>query len=275
MSVITYDFPNLGQGDEIIVTMKGVQSNVLLLDPANFSAFMAGRQSRSSGGGGFNRSPAHLVVPRAGHWHVVVQPIGGRVEASARAVRRPRLMSAAPAPTRRAQPAPPPRSQPTTPHTLADIGRNLATIHEDAPDVAFDVFISHASEDKEEVARPLHDLLDARGLRVWLDEVQLKVGGSLRRGIDSAVAKSRYAVVIMSPTFFTKSWTNYELDGLVGRQMNGEQIILPIWHNLSKSKLLEVAPSLGNIVALNTAIDSLEEIADKLAAAVTEITHDS
>ena len=122
-----------------------------------------------------------------------------------------------------------------------------------------------------EVARPLHDLLVGRGLNVWLDEVQLKVGHSLRKGIDAAIAKSRYAVVILSPTFFTKSWTQYELDGIVGRQMNGEQLILPIWHNLSRTRLLEVAPSLADIVALNTATETLEDIAEKLAAAVTEL----
>lgn len=267
MSAIDFDFPNLQRGDEIIVTMRGSASNVLLLDPTNFSAFRAGRNYRYRGGS-FTRSPARLVVPSGGHWHVVVQPTSGNVTATATVRRQPRpLPPGGSAPSRSAQASPA--------HTIADVGRNLATIHEDDGDVAIDVFISHASEDKAEVARPLHDLLVARGLNVWLDEIQLKVGGSLRRGIDAAVAKSRYAVVIMSPTFFTKSWTNYELDGLVGRQMNGEQIILPIWHNLSRSKLLEVAPSLADIVALNTAIDSIDDIADKLAAAVTELRTDA
>ncbi|CAB4365433.1 MAG: DUF1883 domain-containing protein [Actinobacteria bacterium] len=263
MSSIHYDFPNLQRGDEIIVTLKGVESNVLLLDPSNLSAFKAGRSYRY-GGGLVKRSPFRLVVPSDGHWHVVVQPIGGKVSASAEVRRAPaRLPTAVSAPAH--------SNRPAQAHTITDVGRNLAMIHEDDTDPGIDVFISHASEDKAEVARPLHDLLVGRGLNVWLDEVQLKVGHSLRKGIDAAIAKSRYAVVILSPTFFTKSWTQYELDGIVGRQMNGEQLILPIWHNLSRTRLLEVAPSLADIVALNTATETLEDIAEKLAAAVTEL----
>ena len=66
----------------------------------------------------------------------------------------------------------------------------------------FDVFISHATEDKEEVARPLAVALDAEGLRVWYDEFELKIGDSLHRKIDNGIARSRFGVVIISPSFF-------------------------------------------------------------------------
>ena len=48
-------------------------------------------------------------------------------------------------------------------------------------DKEYDVFISHASEDKEEVARPLAEALRKNGLSVWYDEFELKIGDSLRR----------------------------------------------------------------------------------------------
>jgi hypothetical protein len=120
-------------------------------------------------------------------------------------------------------------------------------------------------------ARPLHDRLLERGLTVWLDEIQMKVGARLRRSIDRAVATSRYGLVVLSPNFFAKEWTQYELDGLVAREMNGEQLILPIWHNLSKDQLLAVSPSLADRIALNTATETLDEIADQLHQAVREI----
>jgi hypothetical protein len=40
----------------------------------------------------------------------------------------------------------------------------------------WDVFISHASEDKEPLARQLADLLRAQGVSVWLDESELTLG---------------------------------------------------------------------------------------------------
>jgi hypothetical protein len=97
-----------------------------------------------------------------------------------------------------------------------------------------DVFISHASEDKGEIVRPLATALRDGGLRVWYDEFELKIGDSLRRKIDMGLAKSRFGVVVMSKEFFRKGWTNYEMDGIVTRAVGGEQVLLPIWHNVTR-----------------------------------------
>jgi hypothetical protein len=48
----------------------------------------------------------------------------------------------------------------------------------------WDAFISHASEDKDQIARPLYLQLQELGLRIWFDEFTLTVGDSLRRSID-------------------------------------------------------------------------------------------
>lgn len=62
----------------------------------------------------------------------------------------------------------------------------------------FDVFISHASEDKAEIARPLAESLARAGLRVWLDEFELQLGDSLREKIDQGLSLSRFGVVVLS-----------------------------------------------------------------------------
>ena len=97
----------------------------------------------------------------------------------------------------------------------------------------YEVFISHASEDKDEVARPLANRLEQLGLRVWLDECQLTVGDSLRRSIDRGLVASRFGVVVLSPSFFAKEWPNKELDGLVARDDGKEKVILPVWHRVT------------------------------------------
>lgn len=111
-------------------------------------------------------------------------------------------------------------------------------------DKEYDVFISHASEDKEEVARPLAEALRSNGLSVWYDEFELKIGDSLRRKIDKGIANSNFGVIVISRDFISKGWTNYELDGLITKTVNGEQTMLPIWHNITKREVISYSPSL-------------------------------
>lgn len=77
----------------------------------------------------------------------------------------------------------------------------------------WDVFISHASEDKDAIARPLAEELRRRGLRVWYDEFVLEVGDSLSEKIDEGLAASHHGVVVLSPKFFEKDWSKKELAG--------------------------------------------------------------
>jgi hypothetical protein len=80
------------------------------------------------------------------------------------------------------------------------------------------IFLSHASEDKDEVARPLAIMLRKRGYSVWFDEFTLKLGDSLRRSIDSGLGKCDFGIVVLSPSFFAKEWTQKELDALTSRE---------------------------------------------------------
>lgn len=134
---------------------------------------------------------------------------------------------------------------------------------------ATDVFLSHASEDKDAIARPLKDALEARGVSVWFDELKIKVGQSIRQEIEHGIAGSRFGVVIVSPHFFAKQWTQAELDGLFGKKMaSGENLILPIWHHVSKDEVHQQSPLLAGLLALNTAVATVDEIADALVDAV-------
>ena len=97
----------------------------------------------------------------------------------------------------------------------------------------YDVFISHASDDQD-FAAPLASALSDAGLEVWYDEYELSLGDSLRQKIDTGLACSRFGIVIISPDFLLKNWTQYELDGLQARQMTGDRVILPIWHRITR-----------------------------------------
>ena len=131
-------------------------------------------------------------------------------------------------------------------------------------DELYDVFISHASEDKDDFVRSLANVLISKGLKVWYDEMTLNIGDSLRQKIDNGLANSRLGLVVLSPAFMNKGWTNYELDGIVTRAVSGEQILLPIWHNITKQQVIDFSPSLADKVARSTATHTVNQIASEI-----------
>ncbi|HEY3298788.1 MAG TPA: toll/interleukin-1 receptor domain-containing protein [Armatimonadota bacterium] len=116
----------------------------------------------------------------------------------------------------------------------------------------WDAFLSHASEDKDSFVEPLAIELRKYGLKIWFDKFTLRVGSSLRESIDEGLAKSQFGIVVLSHDFFAKNWPQKELNALFSRQVNGRDVIFPIWHGLSKNDLLGYSPLLSDIVAVNS-----------------------
>lgn len=110
--------------------------------------------------------------------------------------------------------------------------------------------------------------LKDRGIAVWYDEFEMRIGDSLRRKIDKGLANSRFGIVVISRDFIKKGWTNYELDGIMTRAVSGEQILLPVWHNITKKEVVDYSPSLADKVARNTAVNTVEEIAEEIASLI-------
>ena len=185
MSFTHYDLGQRKSGEVVEITLKGNEANVRLLDSSDLSSYRNGRRHRYYGGLA-KKSPVRLKIPRSGHWHVAVdmQGLRGTVRSSARV-----LPSALP-PLREIR-------QPSLSQVPSLVQNNPPA---DSPDTAreYDVFVAHASEDKEAIVRPLAHALRADGLVVWYDEFELKMGDSLRRKIDHGLAKSRVGLVVLS-----------------------------------------------------------------------------
>lgn len=106
----------------------------------------------------------------------------------------------------------------------------------------WDVFISHASEDKNDVARPFADGLIEQGLDVWYDEFSLKWGDGLMESINHGLANSLFGIVIFSPNFFKNKWPKLELEALIELTKPGEKKILPLRYQLSHDELKKLSP---------------------------------
>jgi hypothetical protein len=134
-----------------------------------------------------------------------------------------------------------------------------------------DVFISHASEDKDSIARPLAQHLTARGVSVWFDEYELVLGDSLRGKIADGLRHSRVGVVILSRSFFSRRWPQWELDGLTARQIAGESnVILPVWHDVDLDDVRSYSPPLADLLAARSSA-GIESIADQIAQVLSKI----
>jgi hypothetical protein len=148
---------------------------------------------------------------------------------------------------------------------LSEGSRNSSEPHRD-------VFVSHASEDKDAIARPLAEELSRRGRKVWFDEYELMLGDSLRERIEEGLAHSTVGVVILSHAFFSKRWPQEELNGLYARLLSGERnVIVPVWHGLDREDVIKYAPTLANLFAGDSAhgagklADEIERLLDRLA----------
>lgn len=140
--------------------------------------------------------------------------------------------------------------------------------------IEWDVFISHASEDKEKFVIPLANKLKEYGVKVWLDKFTLNAGDSLRQSIDEGLKKSKYGIVVLSKSFFSKDWTGYELDSLVNRQVGGRKVILPVWYNITKKAVQKYSLYLADKVALNSNDMDFNEITESLIKVIRPDIYD-
>ena len=248
MNFLKYDLGNLKRGEVVEVTLTS-GANVRLMDSSNFNSYKNGRKHRFYGGLA-KKSPVRIPVPNSAHWYVAIdmQGLRGTTNASVRVV--PGAL-------------PEIRERPLS--EVPSLVRDNVPPPTEAGGETHDVFISHASEDKDDFVRPLANALINEGLNVWYDEMTLRIGDSLRQKIDKGLANSRVGLVVLSPSFIAKGWTNYELDGIVTRTVSGEQVLLPIWHNITKQQVVDYSPSLADKVARSTATHTIDEIAAEIA----------
>lgn len=147
-------------------------------------------------------------------------------------------------------------------------GVNISSAVDEQDDVQYDVFVSHAWEDKESFVEEFVQELQKLNLRVWYDKKQIKWGDSMRAKINEGLRKSKFGVAVLSPDYIKegKYWTKAELDGLFQLESVNGKMLLPVWHNLTKKEVMAYSPIIAGKLAMNTASMTPAEIAAELAA---------
>jgi len=130
-----------------------------------------------------------------------------------------------------------------------------------------DVFLCHAWDDRQGAAKQLHDFLEAAGVKVWFSEKDLGLGVPMMRAIDKGLANSKVGLVLVTPALLARLPKESVADKELSTLLAGNRLV-PIVHNTTYEALRDVSPMLASRTGLDTAEDSMSEVAAKIAELV-------
>ena len=149
---------------------------------------------------------------------------------------------------------------------LTPVRESVENLAATQPDLR-DVFLCHAWDDRQGSAKELHDLLEARGVRVWFSEKDLGLGVPMMRAIDKGLVNSRVGIVLVTPAMLRRlpaeGIADKELSALLRRER-----LVPVVHGTTYEQLEQVSLLLASRAGLNTAEESMAEVAAKIAELV-------
>lgn len=132
------------------------------------------------------------------------------------------------------------------------------------PDRDWDAFLSYARIDGAEVGAALRKALDALGVSVWFDEIAITPGRSQALQMDKGLRSARCGIALLTPAYLTgRFWTERELGALLHKSM-----LIPVLHNVTFAEVGEYSGILPDLAGFETRRDTVEIIAEKIAAAV-------
>ena len=111
------------------------------------------------------------------------------------------------------------------------------------------IFISHATEDKIAYVDDLVKEIKRQKITVFYDTDVIFWGDNLKEKLDKGLECCKFAVIVISPSYFGREWTEYELKALLERQNKEKRkLILPILYNVSKEEFIKHYPLLKDVL---------------------------
>lgn len=151
--------------------------------------------------------------------------------------------------------------------SLTPIRQAVEKLAIEQPDLR-DVFLCHAWDDRQGIAKELHDLLEAAGVKVWFSEKDLALGVPMMRAIDKGLANSRIGLVLVTPALLNRLPKEGVADKELSALLAGNQLV-PIVHNTTYEALRNISPLLASRSGLDTGEDTLAVVATKIAELIT------
>ncbi|WP_315898668.1 toll/interleukin-1 receptor domain-containing protein [Vannielia litorea] len=149
---------------------------------------------------------------------------------------------------------------------LTPVRENVESLAVVEPDLR-DVFLCHAWDDRQGPAKELHDLLEARGVRVWFSEKDLGLGVPMMRAIDKGLVNSRVGIVLVTQAMLKRLPSEGVADKELSALLRRERLV-PVVHGTTYEELEKVSLLLASRAGLSTAEESMKDVADKIAELV-------
>jgi hypothetical protein len=144
---------------------------------------------------------------------------------------------------------------------LADRVQGAVAQHDDRE---WDTFLSYARIDGAEIGDELRRHLESLGVSVWFDEIAITPGKSQSLQMDKGLQKARAGIALLTPAYLVgRFWTERELGALLHKET-----LIHVLHGVSFGEVAEYSGILPDLAGFETSRDSVEVIAQKIAAAV-------
>ncbi len=240
-----YDLKYLEAGRVVEVALEGL-ANVRLMDHASYQEYKADR--RYSFVGGLVSSPTYrLTIPADGHWHVVLDLGGqpGRLKSGVRVLQK----------------------QPEFVKKSTLVAAPSLYLGRKGEPRESDVFIVHVPEDKP-LVRSFAFALRKKGLKVSYDDFELLPEDNLYQKVNAGMDSCNLGIAVVSRSFVKQGWIEGGVARMSVKSFSGKQVLLPLWHDILRDEALEFCSGIACLESHNTAVNTLDEIAEDVAVFV-------
>jgi hypothetical protein len=221
-------------GGTVEVTL-GYAANVLILNAENYAFYKENKSHRFTGGY-IERSPFKTVLPEAGHWFAIIDSgsFFSKIRAFVRFLPQGDTEAIVVEPT-----------------ICERIFRNDVVVTNFAEAVKrykLRAFILHYYKDRDNMALPLAQALEAEGLPVFCDDFMLTPGDDLEDKIRSGITKYKFGIVIFSRAFVRIGWQVAGIRCLHDELTSEYKDIYPVWHNITRNDLANFLPVMERFI---------------------------
>jgi hypothetical protein len=102
---------------------------------------------------------------------------------------------------------------------------------------SYDVFISHAVEDKIPLVNELAARLEAKGIKVWYTGCELSIGDEVCDKLVEGMRQCRYGVVVFSSSYISKTKPSADFRALLNYERQGKKVIIPVLFEVTPEEL--------------------------------------
>jgi hypothetical protein len=233
MQYLLYDLGTVVAGGTVEVSL-GYAANVLILNEENY-AFYQENKPRRFMGGYIERSPYKAALPETGHWFVIIDSgsFFSKIRASVRFL--PTGGDAVVV-------------EPAICERTFDKNIVVKNFAEAVKRYKLRAFILHYYKDRDNMALPLAQALEAEGLPVFFDDFMLEPGDDLEDRIRNGITKYKFGIVILSRAFVRIGWQAAGIRCLYDELSSEYKDIYPVWHNITKNDLANFLPAFERFI---------------------------